>query len=170
MPFPCNCRRLTTADSTTAPWSVNCRHPELLLQQPNKKNYENWTGVINSIHNKILANLHKYWVLCIHLKSKQSTFGGRQRLQQLKHVNLTHHTIAWFSQQLFNLQLVNTERILQKPNLLEGLCIRRFQDIHNNTPTPNNVPFFRTGPNKFDINPNWLLISGKSLPQLTMQT
>ena len=95
---------------------------------------------MTTAHNTILTNLaqilgtpYPYVIQKVH-KSRQ------QRLQQRKHLNPTHHSITRFSQLLFNLQLLNTERIRH--------LIQRFQHIHTNTPTTHNVCSFKNGPQK----------------------
>ena len=95
--------------------------------------------------------MHKYWVLRIHMKSKQSAI-GQQIFQQRKHVNQTHHTMAWFSQQLFNLQLVNTESILET-NFAKRRFIQLFQRMHANNPTSHNVRPLKNGPQQVRYHP-----------------
>ena len=110
---------------------------------------------------QLLGTSHRLEIQAVHNS-------GQQGLQQRKHVNPTLHTIAWFSQQLFNSQLVKTERVLQA-NFARGHFIQRFQHIHT-PPELKMSGFSETAASKFDIIPNWLLINGVSLPHLKMHT
>ena len=107
--------------------------------------YVKWNCVKNSTHNKILT-FPAQILGTPHPLEIQTVNNSRQpRLKYCKHVKPTRHTIAWFSQQLHNLQLVNSEGILQT-NIARWQSIWCFQHNLFHHPHKSPCPVFQKRP------------------------